>query len=180
MPGTYYVDIRRDGYINVQNQPVKVNRGQESTENLSMSEPLEQGVYRITLSWTGEKAKTVKDVDSYLKIPGVQEPLSYKNEGKTYRGAHLDRDDTDWIGPETVTINDLNSGTYIYYVNNYNVRDDKQALGNSDIRVKLYEGDRLLKSFTVPQGTGVSYEIFRIIDEEIQVTGKFNDELKMH
>ncbi|MCB0415239.1 MAG: carboxypeptidase regulatory-like domain-containing protein [Bdellovibrionales bacterium] len=180
LPGTYYVDIRRDGYINVQNQAVRVNRGQESRENLSLSEPLEDGVYRVTLSWTSQKANAVRDVDSYLQIPGVSEPLSFQNKQRAYHGAYLDRDDTDWIGPETITINDMKQGTYIYYVNNYDARNNKQALGNSDIRVKLYEGDRLLKSFTVPQGSGLSYEIFRIENGEVKLTGTFNDRLKMH
>ena len=180
LPGTYYVDIQRDGYINVQNQPVRVNRGQESRENLSMSEPLRDGVYRVTMSWTSQKAGAVRDVDSYLQIPGVSSPLSYTNKGRNYSGAHLDRDDTDWIGPETITIHDLKSGVYIYYVNNFDARNNQEALGNSDIRVKLYEGDKLLNSFSVPQGRGLSYEVFRIENGQVKITGQFNNNLKMH
>lgn len=180
LPGTYFVDIEKEGYINVQNQPVGVQIGQQLDENISMSAPLADSTYRVTLSWTNQKENAVKDVDSYLKIPGVEQLLSYRNKGRNYYGSHLDRDDTNWIGPETITISDLKDGTYIYYVNNYSDRGNVIALGNSNIRVRLYKGSKLIKDFSVPQGRGLSYELFRIEDGSIKITGVFNDSLVMH
>jgi|GEM_PF-2252742 len=180
LPGTYFVDINREGFIDVQNQPVRVNRGQESRENISMSEPLDEDVFRVTLSWTSEKAGAVADVDSYLKIPDMERPLNYSRKGTMYGGAFLDRDDRTWIGPETTTIHTLKTGTYIYYVNNYDTRQNLEALGNSDVRVRLYKGTQLINSFSVPQGTGLNYEIFRIEDGVVRATGTFNDNLRMN
>ena len=180
MPGTYYVDIHREGYVRIEAQPMQIRRGVESQENLAMTEPLAEGVYRITMSWSDEKIGAVKDVDSYLSIPDASEPLGYKVKGLRYHGAFLDRDDTDWSGPETITIHNLQSGTYVYYVNNYNVRSDRQALGYSQVRVKLYKGQQLLQNFEVPAGSGLNYELFRIENGEVKVTGRFNDQLFMY
>jgi hypothetical protein len=180
MPGTYYVDIKRDGYIRVDSQPVQIHRGQENSENISLSVPVADDAFRVTLSWTSEKAGAVRDVDSYLLIPGLSEPLSYQAKGREYSGAYLDRDDTNWIGPETVTIHHVYQGTYIYYVNNYNFRSDRSALGRSDVRVKLYKGQQLVQSFEVPPGVGLNYELFRIENAEVHVTGLYNDSLPMN
>jgi hypothetical protein len=180
LPGTYYVDVKRDGYIHVDSQPVQIRRGQESSENISLSEPVGDDAFRVTLSWTNEKPGAVRDVDSYLMIPGVLTPLSFQTKGYEYNGAFLDRDDTNWIGPETVTIHQVRQGTYIYYVNNFNLRTDRSALGRSDVRVKLYKGQQLVQSFEVPQGVGLSYELFRIENGEVRVTGLFNDNLPMN
>ena len=180
LPGTYYVDITREGYINITDQTVRVNRGQDSNENISLSEPLENSVFRVTMSWSTQKPGAVRDVDSYLSIPGVSIPNSYNNKGRNYHGTYLDRDDTDWIGPETVTIHELKQGTYTYYVNNYSERGNISALGNSEVRVKLYKGENLLQSFQVPAGSGLNYELFKIVDGEVKVTGKYNSSLDMH
>jgi len=173
LSGSYYIDIEKTGLIKINNQQIEIRRGQESTENLSLSQPLDEGVYRVTLSWTASKRGAVKDVDSYLKIPGVSTPLNYQRKRLNYHGAFLDRDDTDWVGPETTTINDLKRGTYVYYINNFSSRGDRQALGKSEARVKLYKGNQLLKSFTVPEGNGLDYELFKIVDGEVIETGRY-------
>lgn len=179
-PGSYYVDIKQEGYVVSQNQSVNVVIGSDTSENVSMTQPIGEGEFRITVSWTSEKKEAVQDVDSYLLIPGVGNPLSFHEKGREYHGAHLDRDDIDWIGPETITIFTLKSGTYTYYVNNYNYRANKQALGNSDIRVKVYQGNTMIRDYRVPQGHGINYELFKIVNGRIQDTGRFDDSLLMH
>jgi hypothetical protein len=180
LPGQYFVDIRKPGRIDVRGQGVTVRQGVEAHENVALSQPLGEGVYRVTLSWCGEKADAVKDVDSYLLIPGNPNPLSYTNKQHEYDGAYLDRDDTDWIGPETITIHTLKQGTYRYYVNNYNVRNNLRALGNSEVRVKLYKGNTLLRDFSVPPGIGLSYELFRIENGQVREIGAYDANLPMH
>tara|TARA_B100000749_G_scaffold122825_1_gene93763 strand:- start:6213 stop:7538 length:1326 start_codon:yes stop_codon:yes gene_type:complete len=177
LPGSYYVDIRREGYINMTNQLVSVSRGQESSENLSMSEPVAEGSFRVTLAWTDEKANAVSDVDSYLKIPGVSRPLNYTLVRTDYHGSYLDIDERFWVGPETTTIHEVKQGTYIFYVDNYNNRNNRRALGNSNIRVTLYKGESVYGVYNVPQGEGLTYEVFRIIDGEVKVTGRYDDSL---
>jgi uncharacterized protein YfaP (DUF2135 family) len=138
-----------------------------------MTPPVVDGEYRVTVSWTNEKNGAVRDVDSYLLIPGVDTPLSYRNVRRDYAGSYLDRDDTDWIGPETVTIKALKSGTYSYYVNNFSERRDRFALGRSNIRVQVYEKSRMIGDYKVPEGEGFSYELFQIVDGRFQPTGRW-------
>ena len=177
-PGTYFIDFIKEGYINIQNQSIRVYQGQRLAENISMSQPLADDLtYRITLSWTTYKENAVRDVDSYLKIPQVVEPLNYRRKRQQYHGAYLDRDDVDWIGPETITISNLKRGTYIYYVNNFSKHYNEEALGNSNVRVRLYKGSELINTFSVPPGRGLNYELFRIEKGDIVVTGRFNDDL---
>jgi hypothetical protein len=120
----------------------------------------------------------VKDVDSWLQIPGVRQPLGYTILRTNYHSAHLDRDDTDWNGPETITIYEAKPGTYVFWVNNYNFRNSSGAergLGNSSVRVEVYREDQLLKTYSVPRGTGLSYEVFRIVNGNLVDTGEFFD-----
>jgi hypothetical protein len=166
-PGAYYVDIRHDGYVISSNENVSISIGRETQENVSITQPISDDEIRITVSWTREKSGAVKDVDSYLNIPGVSRPLDYTLKGRWYHDAHLDRDDTEWMGPETITIRNIKQGIYTYYVRNFNVREDIEALGNSDIRVKVYQGSRMIRDYRVPEGRGLSYELFKIIDGAI-------------
>jgi uncharacterized protein YfaP (DUF2135 family) len=164
--------------VNVQNQPVTVVRNERRSETFSLTEPLGANVFRITLSWTQQKQDAVKDVDSYLSVPGTLVLVSYRAVKQNVNGAFLDRDDTDWAGPETVTIDSLVSdGEYVYYVNNYDSRSNSVALGNSEVRVRVYKGAALVKSYSVPAGHGITYEVFRIKNGEIIDTGTYNNYL---
>ncbi len=179
-PGSYIVEIQREGYVQTSRNEVTVERGHTTEENTSISKPIEAGQYRITISWGAMGYNKVRDVDSYLVIPGMRDPLSYRSVNRNYGGANLDRDDTDWIGPETITISDIKNGTYVYYVNNFSDRGRPTALGNSNIRIELYKGNEHIRSFTVPEGNGLSYEVFRIENGDFIYTETYNDNLSVH
>lgn len=176
-PGTYAMDVRQNGYVISRNAHVEVSRGQVAQENVSLTQPLENGVYRITMSWTGPKSNAVRDVDSYLKIPGVVQPLYYGIPRQDYYGSHLDRDEQQWNGPETVTIKKVYAGTYRYFVNNYSHKESPYALGESAVRVQVYYGDRIIRSYAVPAGRGFSYELFRIVDGRLEDVENYDDSL---
>lgn len=173
-PGSYYVDIQSNGYVAVQASGIVVQASRETEENISMTRPVQNARFRITVSWGGEGHNRVRDVDSYLKIPGVSEPLHFNMQGQEYHGAYLDRDDTNWIGPETTTIKVLRRGEYVFSVNNYNIPNSSTALGNSAVRVRVYQGDRMTHNFSVPQGNGITYEVFRISNGVLRATGTFS------
>jgi len=179
-PGSYEVDVIRDGYVRSRGSQVAVTQGRIAQENTALTAPLGRGVYRITMSWTEGKAGAVRDVDSYLSIPGVADPLGFRLKAREYNGSHLDLDDVDWGGPETVTIREVKSGTYSYYVNNFSDRPSPSALGNSDIRVKVYFEGSMVGEYKVPPGTGRTYELFRIVDGRLQNVQRFNDSLRVY
>ena len=89
----------------------------------------------------------------------------------------LDHDDTNWVGPETVTILEQRQGTYVYYVNNFSDRSDLQALGRSGINILIIAGSEIIDEISIPQGTGLTYEVYRIIDGEFVITGGYDDTL---
>ncbi len=180
-PGTYYLDFTKSGYVPIMAQAVSLPPAQWVTLNKTMTNVILDGQFRVVLMWTDYAPGAVKDVDSYIAIPDLpaSQPIGFhfKNYGEDVK---LDHDDTDWIGPETITIYNLKSGTYRYYVNNYNVRNDYQALGKSRVIVQLYKGPNLYKTYTVPPGTGVTYEIFQIIDGRVKDIEKYNDNLPVY
>lgn len=178
LPGTYFINVIKDGYIEVMNFKVRIFAEEATRKNFILSEPLLGGRYRITLDWAGDKPGAVEDVDTYLKIPEVDQALNYYLKARMYNGAFLDRDDRSGAGPETLTIHEVRQGTYIYYVKNYSSGNDYRALGNSEISVTIYDRDNVLMTLSVPPGSGVVYEVFRIVDGEIVPTQKYNDTLR--
>jgi hypothetical protein len=125
----------------------------------------------------------VRDVDSYLTFESpTQTRLVLSYARSQIPGALLDIDDTNWVGPETVTILNIPQiGTYLYYVNNYGQRNETSALGKSGVSVKVYKGAALLKQYEVPPGIGINWEVFKIVDGvfDDSQTQRYNDNLYM-
>ncbi|GEM_PF-5840323 len=176
-PGRYQVTVSKESYIGTPQRVVWVERGNDSLSNASLTPPVPAGQVRTTLTWTHETFGAVRDVDSFLLIPGVSGPLGYRDAGSNYHGAMLDHDDTNWVGPETVTILEQRQGTYVYYVNNFSDRSDLQALGRSGINILIIAGSEIIDEISIPQGTGLTYEVYRIIDGEFVITGGYDDTL---
>lgn len=167
----YYLDIILEGKIEIRGQPITLVLGNTVQENVALSEPVCDQCFRITTSWGGEKPNAVRDVDSYLRTP---------DNFVVYYGAHdsgdafLDRDDRDWIGPETVTISGDLTGAFTYFVNNFSDRAGTTFLGNSEVITKVYKGARELRTYRVPQGEGINYVMFRIENGEIRDINQFS------
>jgi hypothetical protein len=179
--GNYYLDFEAPTYISVFNRPTQIVSGQKTQENLSMTGAIDEKAVRITVTWTQLKYNAVRDVDSYLKISGIEDPLGYPFKGIDYFNHKLDRDDINWGGPETITIQSLDpSKTYHYYVNNYNTRSNKSALGNSEITVSVYAGAKLLREYKVPEGYGTTYSLFKIINAQVVDTMNYDDSLRVY
>ena len=171
---TYRMVFSADHYSEfTTTQPGALAPGQSVQVDAALSRSLDAGQFRIVLTWTGPKAGAVRDVDSYLLIPGIQIPISYSNKNST--GANLDVDNTEWLGPETVTISNSIPGVYHYYVVNYNTPEDKLALGNSDIVVNVYSTAGLQKQYKLNGGSGVCYEFFTIQNGTIHDANQFCD-----
>lgn len=81
--------------------------------------------------------------------------------------AWLDIDDTDYEGPETVTIAMDNFDEFTYCVHNYSEKyaesDDPQALSlaTSEATVEVYSGDDLVAFYSVPTNRkGTVWKVF--------------------
>ena len=179
-PGKYIVSIDHPKY-NPAEEVVRIRGGQDARKNFSLLDRAAVGDtnFRVTLTWCDKNSRAVRDVDTYLSIPDVAEPLYFGRKGANYQGTHLDVDDVDWRGPETTTIHELRDGTYVFYVNNYSDRSKTRALGNSEVKVQVYQGANQVRTFQVPQGQGITYEVFRIENGRIVPVEKYNKRLEV-
>ena len=113
---------------------------------------------RVVLSWGG----TPNDLDSHIVYP---ENHVYFSE-KQGRDAHLDVDDTDSYGPETITLRKKRFGeTYVYAVRDFTNSGSLQssALSHSQAKVFVYIGQSLVRTYYVPQNQiGNLWTVFRI------------------
>ena len=157
-PGRYLVTYLKDGYVPVRDSAVQVTRaGQQVTTTLSMMlEAAGQGGKRrvqIVLNW-GSEASQVKDADAHLCRLDLKPRVHVYWERKLHPNAkvsvELDVDDTDWGGPETVTLLDPPAGEYTYWVHNYS--GEPATLGSSAVKVRVLFGDRVAGEFPVPEG----------------------------
>ena len=110
-PGAYQVSYRLEGYVPYTSEATEVREdGQLVTVSLSrLLEATESGgrEVRIILNW-GSRPDQVRDADSHVACPcgAGQGHVYYQNrahEAADHK-VELDVDDTDWGGPETITL----------------------------------------------------------------------------
>jgi hypothetical protein len=156
-PGSYEVAYRLHGYVPYTSEATEIGTaGQIVTVSLSRMLEATGEVsrdVRIILNW-GSRQDQVKDADSHLACPcgdgshhvffrhRVHEALGHK--------AELDVDDTDWGGPETITLTNPVNGDYVYWVHDYS--GPPALLGASDLVVRVLIGSEQVGEFRVFKG----------------------------
>lgn len=125
----------------------------------------------IKLTW-GENPR---DLDSHLRADldsGQDFHIWYSNKGAltTEPYVNLDVDDTTSFGPEIITINQFENGTYTYYIVHYSGSSD---ISNSDARVEL-KLDDTTRIYTPPAGaegrSGEQWQVFELVVQDQTVT----------
>lgn len=133
----------------------------------SMTKKLAGGEVRFILSWGDESSGAIADADSHLVGPmpdGKKFHTYYSNKTAEYENktcAALDVDDTEYVGPETTTIYDVQDGKYSYYVHDFTNCDssDSDALARSSVKVSVYRGARLVADYHIPQEKGTLWHV---------------------
>jgi hypothetical protein len=162
------------GYITA-SRTVTVEANQTASANLALSPQasLGTGQVRIVLSW----GQSPSDLDSHLTgLAGSGSGrfhVFYQSRGSVTGEplANLDRDDTDSIGPETITIAQVRSGVYRYSIHDYSNRNSSSssALSQSAAHVAVFFGDRQAAEFDVPRNTpGTVWSVFEIEGGQIR------------
>jgi len=153
--------------------------GDQSEQNGTISTTLSSGSLRIVLSW-----KSNVDLDSHLTGPDNasgrfhvyhSKPIFYyaKND-YSCSGCSVSQksdnvtQDTDSVygsdGPETITVSAVRSGTYRYYVHNYDNagRPNSMRLYKSKASVKVYHSSLSggVKKFKAPNMAGDLWTVF--------------------
>jgi hypothetical protein len=164
-PGQAQLSASASGYVS-DRAAVAVPASSAATLAFALSAAIPEGQLRIILTW-GERPR---DLDSHLYVPLGNETaeLYFGNRGSltTRPFAALDVDDTNGLGPETITIGQLQRGRYTYAV--YQFSTDG-ALAQSGARVQVIRGSSVVQSFTVPAGSGRWWTVFTI-DASGQIT----------
>lgn len=154
-----------------------VSRKDDDYVQSATSPILSDNELRIVLTW----GETPSDLDSHLFTPyqgtnGDMQHIGYYEKSDPY-GNNLDVDDTTSYGPETVTIKNLGSGTYKYFVADYTDcgRDpNSMNMSNSNACVSVYTKDGLVQTFHVPRNrAGVIWEVFSIRNKQIVPTQRY-------
>lgn len=113
---------------------------------------------RVVLTW----GRNPQDLDSHLTFPGNK--IYFDDQRGEF--AHLDVDDTNSFGPETITIDKKLAGkSYVYAVHNFSDRLSKHSsdLSRSQARVEVYVGQTLMRTYKVnPEKKGTAWVVFGI------------------
>ena len=92
--------------------------------------------------------------------------------------SHLDVDDRSSYGPETLTL-DLSkgkTGTYHFYVHDYTntSKSSTNALAKSGARVDVYNGNKKLASYSVPNKYGTVWQVFDLVNGQVKSIQKMS------
>lgn len=160
--GYYTMEVSRNGYYTTYQNIIAY--ADTPLQNLSLTPVIYYGNedLRIVLEW----GQFPLDMDAHLVGPrpdGGQfhvwfmDKTAFANDEVI---AYLDLDDKESYGPETIRVNNVIAGDYIFYVNNY-MYDGRMAVSNA--KVYLYGRDGLIASYNVPmdQGSERYWNVFR-------------------
>jgi hypothetical protein len=161
----FVAKFEKKGYI-TSHLKVTVLAGSIWFNRFSISPVLKVGQLRVVLDWGDEP----NDLDAHLVKEGSYH-ISFRDMKTSEDGkAILDRDDWMEYGPETITTEFIDPrSNYEYYVHNYSERGESgdESLSKSRARVLVYEGERLLHQFKVPEGQGTIWKVFEINQKQL-------------
>lgn len=159
-PGRYYASFGKRGYIPVANTVVDVEADNPIWMTVTLSMLMEEvglGAQRrvqIVLNW-GTGDSVAKDLDAHMLCSraGRLDHIYFgdKNLDDGDRKASLDVDDTDWGGPETITLIEPLPGTYSYWVYNYSGLPSR--LDSSEATVRVIINDKVADEYRLAPGT---------------------------
>ncbi|WP_167527983.1 Ig-like domain-containing protein [Desulfosarcina alkanivorans] len=161
-PGVYVLVADQQGYIEGQRRVVLAPDEILVHRDVVLSPVLNPGEFRVVLTW-GEHPM---DLEAHLTAPnadGCRHHCFYWN--RSISGASLDVDDRESFGPETITISQMDPGTYRFYVHDFTNRNSaaSTALANSDATVSVFSGsgDAPLV-FSPPAEAGNVWHVFNL------------------
>lgn len=163
--GNYTAEATSPGYITNYFPVIVVGGTTTSDQNVTISRELESGELRVVLTWS----ETPRDLDSHMTGPtevGNRFHVYYvvRSYGDSATDVDLDVDDVTSFGPETVTIREQTSGTYRYSVHDFTNRGSSRSsrMAASGAKVQVFQGNSLLREFSVPNEAGTLWTVFEL------------------
>ena len=170
--GNYTLTASKDGYTPMSFNVIVLPETDKGGQDATMSPIMAAEEYRVVLRW----GAVPEDLDSHynaLSADGDEEHVYYSEMDSA--NAHLDVDDRDSYGPETITISgfeNLKNG-FTYSVHDYTNSDydDSRELSASGATVQLYVSGKLVRTYHVPTGrVGTVWNVF-----SVDANGKITD-----
>lgn len=164
--GVYRLSYLAPGYVPIRDSVTEIGAAPRVITT-TMTRLLEAGPgggrrVRLVLNW-GSHPDDVRDVDGHAWCAcGEAEPWVYYGAMSHEHLGHaltLDVDDVDWGGPETLTLSDPPPGVYGYRVHQFS--HDLDALGASDVVVRVFFDDRLAAELPAPAAAGRHWRPFK-------------------
>lgn len=172
LPGSYKLDFVKTGYVSLLAKPAASVSGQTTVLDASLSSVLMSNQFRFVLTWGNAAQGAPSDLDSWLVLPaGLGDSVGYPHRNGV--GANLDVDDTNYSGPETMTITTLYPGTYVYIVNDFS---RTPLLSSALAEVVVYQGANIVRTYTIPASllsTTSNYEVCRIVNGVLVDSGRY-------
>ncbi len=166
--GTYVFNVKSDGYISKRVEFKVTASSTTDLDNVTLSTSLAGEKIRVVLTWGDDHPE---DLDSHFigtKRDGNSYHVYYMQMGDS-SVAWLDRDDTNYEGPETITIDMNNFTEFTYCVHNYSQRSavstDSAALSmaTSGAKVEVFSGssDEPIATYRIPTNRkGTVWNVF--------------------
>lgn len=172
-PGDYTVVARKDGYNIQQQGRVSVAADGVTTVSFSLLKVLTGRNAAITLRWSSRVigGQVSSDLDSHLLRYDLSGRLGYHIYFSRKFGSatdSLDRDDTNYEGPETMTLSLDPTSRYVYYVHLYSTWN--ASLPGSAPKVIVRIGNVSL-DYDLPSGetnTSLYWKVFEIVNGVVE------------
>jgi hypothetical protein len=163
--GTYTLLMRGAGYAQTSRTVVVSGGATLANADLTLSANANANQWRAVLTWTA----AARDLDLYLTLPGAgtaRQQVYFLQPGSCAVApfACLDRDASAAPGPETITISQLGTGIYRFYVHNYNTPSSASdsTLMTSGAQLRLFRGATQMAAYNVPQQGGTLWTVVEL------------------
>lgn len=162
--GEWSIGVRHGAYIDWNDTLAFIKSEYPVRIDAHLSPVMTKAKYRFVLSW----GKSPRDLDAHILGPtpqGGEFHISYRTM-KTWERRHfLDRDDTDGTGPETITLERLDPGTYTFAVHDYTNRTvpGSTKLSYSGAVVRVYRESTMIGEIFIREGRpGSVWRVFTL------------------
>jgi hypothetical protein len=150
--------------------PVHFMLGTVFNPRFSVSPALQPGKLRIVLDWGTRPA----DLDLHLIRQGLYE-ISFRAMRNYQDQAFLDRDAMTGLGPETVTIEQVDpQGEYLVWVHDYTDQSHPESaeLSRSKARVTVFDDAGVVQAVEVPRQPGVAWLALSVSRGQVSVVNQ--------
>ena len=152
-----FIKVTRKGYIPLKTN-LRVRLGTVIDKRFLMSKDLPINNVRFVLQW----GDLPQDLDLHLLAKDWH--ISFRDKKNVPKKARLDKDALRGYGPETITMERIDSGAeYTLYVDNFSVGDDI----NNEAIVYVYANNRLEKVVRLPDTMKRAVKILEIKNGQI-------------